>query len=254
MAPRARIAGARRCCYHVANLAGGQGLRFDGMVEARFIRRVNRFAATVDLAGDETLVHVANSGRMRELLVTGRRVLLRPVAGDHRKTAFDLAMVDLGHALASADARLPNRLVYEALRDGRLPQLAGFDRIRPEVRYGESRLDLALCGPAGACYVETKSVTLVEGGAGLFPDAPTTRGRKHMISLSQAVADGHRAAVVFVVQREDADTFSPNDAADPEFGLTLRESLDRGVEAYAYRCRVTEAEVVLTDPLGMRLG
>lgn len=229
-------------------------MRFDGMVEARFIRRVNRFAATVDLGGDETLVHVANSGRMRELLVTGRRVLLRPVAGNHRKTAFDLAMVDLGHALASADARLPNRLVWEALRDGRLPQFAGLDEIRPEVRYGESRLDLALHGPKGACYVETKSVTLVEGGVGLFPDAPTIRGRKHMLSLAQAVADGHRAAVVFVVQREDADTFSPNDDADPEFGLTLRESLDRGVEAYAYRCRVTEGEVVLTDPLGMRLG
>ena len=167
------------------------------MVEARFIRRINRFAATVDLAGGETLVHVANSGRMRELLVTGRRVLLRPAAGDHRKTAFDLAMVDLGHALASADARLPNRLVHEALRDGRLPQFAEFDRVRPEVRYGESRLDLALCGPTGACYVETKSVTLVEGGAGLFPDAPTVRGRKHMVSLTRAVADGHRAAVVF---------------------------------------------------------
>ena len=229
-------------------------MRFDRLVEARFLQRVNRFAATVDLAGDETLVHVANSGRMRELLVTGRRVLLRSVAGDHRKTAFDLAMVDLGHALASADARLPNRLVYEAIRDGRLPQFAEYDETRPEVIYGESRLDLALRGPTGACYVETKSVTLVEGGAGLFPDAPTTRGRKHMISLARAVADGHRAAVVFVVQREDADAFAPNDMADPEFGRTLRESLDRGVEAYAYRCRVTEEEIVLTDSLRVRLG
>ena len=224
------------------------------MVEARFLQRVNRFAATVDLDGEETLVHVANSGRMRELLVTGRRVLLRAAAGDHRKTAFDLAMVDLGHALASADARLPNRLVYEAIRDGRLPQFAGFDQVRPEVTYGESRLDLALYGPAGACYVETKSVTLVEGGAGLFPDAPTVRGRKHIASLTQAVAEGRRAAVVFVVQREDAALFSPNDPADPDFGRALRESMDRGVEAYAYRCRVTEEEIVLADPLPMRLG
>ena len=229
-------------------------MRFDRLVEARFLQRVNRFAATVDLAGDETLVHVANSGRMRELLVTGRRVLLRSVAGDHRKTAFDLAMVDLGHALASADARLPNRLVYEAIRDGRLPQFAEYDEARPEVIYGESRLDLVLRGPTGACYVETKSVTLVEGGAGLFPDAPTTRGRKHMISLARVVADGHRAAVIFVVQREDADAFTPNDTADPEFGRTLRESLDRGVEVYAYRCRVTEEEIVLTDSLRVRLG
>ena len=248
------VAEGRRYCYHVASFEGRGGLRYDSLVEARFLQRINRFAATVELGGSETTVHVANSGRMRELLVTDRRVLLRPVAGNHRKTAFDLAIVDLGHALASADARLPNRLVYEAIRDRRLPQFAGFDEIRAEVTHGESRLDLALRGPTGTCYVETKSVTLVEEGVALFPDAPTTRGRKHMISLARAVACGHRAAVVFVVQRDDADAFTPNDMADPEFGQTLRESMDRGVEAYAYRCHVTEEEIVLADPLPMRLG
>ena len=228
-------------------------MRFEPLVEARFIQRLNRFAATVELEGVEHMVHVANSGRMRELLVEGRRVLLRPVTGPNRKTAFDLAIVDLGHALASADARLPNRLVYEAIRDGRLLQFAGFDEILTEVTFGESRLDLALRGPAGTCYIEAKSVTLVEGGVGLFPDSPTTRGRKHMISLAHAVDEGHRAAVVFVIQREDADTFTPNDYADPEFGQTLRESLEHGVEAYAYRCHVTEEQIVLADALSMRL-
>lgn len=229
-------------------------MRYDSLVEARFLQRINRFAATVELGGSESLVHVANSGRMRELLVTGRRVLLRPVAGNYRKTAFDLTLVDLGHVLASADARLPNRLVHEAIRDGRLPPFAGFDEIRGEVTYGESRLDLALRGPTGTCYVEAKSVTLVEEGVALFPDAPTIRGRKHMISLARAVSCGHRAAVVFVIQRDDADAFTPNDTADPEFSRALRESMDRGVEAYAYRCQVTEEEIILADPLPIRLG
>ena len=252
--PLRHVAEYRRYCYHVASFLRRRCLRYDSLVEARFLQRINRFAATVELGGGETLVHVANSGRMRELLVTGRRVLLRPVAGNHRKTAFDLAIVDLDHALVSTDARLPNRLVYEAIRDGRLPPFAGFDGIRPEVTYGESRLDLALRGPTGTCYVEAKSVTLVEEGVALFPDAPTTRGRKHMISLARAVACGHRAAVVFVVQRGDAGAFTPSDTADPEFGRTLRESLDRGVEAYAYRCHVTEDEIVLADPLQIRLA
>lgn len=223
------------------------------LVEARFIRRLNRFAALVDLGGVETEVHVANSGRMRELLVEGYRVLLRPVARNGRKTAFDLALVDLGHALSSADARLPNLLVYEALAQGGILPLSSYTSFRREVTYGESRLDLALEGPRGRCFVETKSVTLVVEGVGLFPDAPTTRGVKHMNSLCSAVKEGHRAAVVFVVQREDATAFAPNDAADPDFGVALRRAVGQGVEVYAYRCHVTTEEIRLAERLPVKL-
>ena len=227
-------------------------MRYGRLEEARFIRRLNRFAALVDLDGRATLVHVANSGRMKELLVEGRGVFLKPVTGDHRKTSYDLALVDLGHALASADARLPNHLTYEALTEGRLPQFGEYDTFRKEVVYGESRLDLALEGPGGRCYVETKSVTLVVDDTGIFPDSPTSRGRKHMASLSKAVNEGHRAAVIFVVQRGDAKDFAPNDDADPQFGLALRQAMKDGVEAYTYKCRVTTREISLADRLPMR--
>ena len=228
-------------------------MRFGKLVEGRFIRRLNRFAALIDVDRVERTVHVANSGRMRELLEEGRRVLLKPAPGDHRKTAFDLALVDLGHTLVSADARLPNALVCEALEAKMLPQFAGYDHFMREVTYGESRLDIALEGPKGMCYVETKSVTLIEGGTGLFPDSPTIRGRKHVDSLSKAVQEGYRAAVFFVVQRDDAQTFSPNDVADPQFGVALRHALSHGVEVYAYGCRVTTGEIALSDPLPTRL-
>jgi len=175
-----------------------------GLVEGRFLTRLNRFAALVDVDGEQVMVHVANSGRMHELLVSGFRVLLKPQRGDHRKTQFDLALVDLGFTIASADARLPNSLVAEALESGSLPPFKDYPEVRREVTFGESRLDLMLEGPGGRYYVETKSVTLVVDGVGLFPDAPTIRGIKHMHSLAGAVADGHRAAVVFVVQRSDA--------------------------------------------------
>ena len=223
------------------------------LVEGRFKARLNRFLAMVEVDGQEVAVHVANSGRMQELLVPGYRVLLSPRPGAHRKTGYDLALVDLGFALVSIDSRLPNALVAEAFSKERLPQLAEYLEIRREVTLGDSRLDMVLEGPSGKCYLETKSVTLVVGGVGLFPDAPTLRGTKHMHSLAQARQSGHRAAVVFVVQREDCRAFAPHDVADPVFGVALREGIVAGVEAFAYSCRVTEQSIEMGLPLPLRL-
>ena len=222
------------------------------LIDGKFITRLNRFAAMVAVAGQEVMVHVANSGRMRELLVPGQRVLVRPVAGEHRKCRFDLALVDLGFTLASADARLPNALVAEALTEGRLPQFADFPEIRREVTFGESRLDLMLTGTGGCCYIETKSVTLVVEGTALFPDSPTSRGAKHLRTLIQVVEAGHRAAAIFVIQRQDARDFAIYDTADPEFAAGLRAARAAGVEAYAYSCQVTEERITLSDPLPFR--
>ena len=227
------------------------------LVEGLFLERLNRFAALVEVAGEAVMCHVANSGRMRELLVPGYRVLLKPCTGEHRKTQFDLALVELGSglgsSLSSADARLPNALVAEALEMGCLPQFQEYPQVRREVTFGESRLDLLLEGRAGRCYIETKSVTLVVDGVGLFPDAPTIRGAKHMGSLAQAVAAGHRAAAIFVVQRDDVSAFATNDEADPAFGTAFREALAAGVEAFAYSCRVSERAICLSYPLPIQL-
>ena len=217
------------------------------------MERLNRFAALIEIRGRPEMVHVANSGRMRELLHLGRRVLVRPAPGDHRKTQYDLALVDLGCILASADARLPNALVVEALEREALAPFRGYPKVRREATFGESRLDLLLESPSELCYIETKSVTLVVDGVGLFPDAPTSRGVKHLRSLEKAKFEGGRAAVIFVVQRDDAQAFSTNDEADPLFGRSLREVMASGVEAYAYRCRVTEQSITLSDALPLEL-
>jgi sugar fermentation stimulation protein A len=156
--------------------------------------------------------------------------------------------------LVSADARLPNDLVHEALAAGRLPRFSGYHRIQREVFHGRSRIDLALSGPRGRCLIEVKSVTLVERGMALFPDAPTERGRRHLETLAAACRGGERAAVLFVVQRADATSFAPNDAADPAFGAALRAASARGVEVYAYRCSVTRREMTLAGGLPVLLG
>ena len=229
-------------------------MRFDcELVEARFIQRLNRFAALVDMDGDEVMVHVANTGRMRELLTPGRTVLLRPAAKPERKTAFDLMLVDLGFALCSTDSRLPSRLVEEAFLYGRLEQFAGYQEARREVTFEESRFDLMLSSDEGICYVETKSVNLVEDRVALFPDAPTERGRKHLGTLVKAVAAGHRAAAFFVIQRQDADAFRPHPTADPAFAEALRDAKAHGVEVYAYNCRVTRREIAIQRSIPVML-
>ena len=215
------------------------------LVGGLFIARPNRFAAVVSIDGNEEVVHVPNSGRLTELLVPGRPVLLRAVPKPSRKTRYDMALVGLEHTLVSADARLPAALFAEAVAQGRLPRFRGYAVTAREVTLGKSRLDLLLSGPR-SCLVETKSITLVEGGAALFPDAVTERGARHLRTLVQARAEGYEAAVVFVIQRPDASCFVPNDAADPLFGQTLREAARAGVEVHAYACGVALDEIALT--------
>lgn len=224
------------------------------LVEGRFLARDNRFRVTAEVEGREVWAHLPNSGRLGELLVPGRRVLLieRPSAG--RKTGYDLSLVEMEGRWVSVDARLPNDLVAEALRAGKIVPLAGYPILRREVPFGRSRFDFQLEAPDRApCLVEVKSITLVINGLGCFPDAVTARGRRHLEELAGAVDEGYRAAVVFVVQRDDAVGVRPHDESDPDFGRTLRESALRGVEVYACGCRVEPARVAIESILPVHL-
>ena len=222
--------------------------------EAKFVARPNRFTCLMTLGGREVVAHVANSGRMRELFRRENPMYLAPAPSQsRRKTAYDLALVKVDGVLVSADARLPNALVREAIEASGLPAFAGYDSLRPEVKFEDSRVDFLLSGPSGLCYIEVKSVTLVEDGVGLFPDAPTERGRRHVLTLCEAVRQGHRAAVVFVVQRPDADSLAPNCPADPEFCRALVHAVRCGVEVYAHRCRVSLASIELADEIPVEM-
>lgn len=218
------------------------------LVCGRFVRRDNRFRATVVVDGSETWAHVPNSGRLRELFTPDRPVWLAPAADQNRKTAYTLKLVEYAGVLVSVDARLPSPLFEEALAAGRLSSLS-FPIIEREVTRNDSRLDLRLSGPDGACWVETKSVTLVQDGVALFPDAPTGRGRKHLLGLIDAVESGDRAAVVFVVQRPDARCFAPYQEADPAFTAVLRQAAEAGVEVQAYTCWVSREMIAIVGEI-----
>ena len=225
-----------------------------GLKIALFKERLNRFAARVQVDGKEAVAHVPNSGRLRELFVPDAEVYVSPAPSPHRKTAFDLRLVRIDDVLVSCDARLPPTLVAEAHALGRLPQFQGYPTIQKEVTFEESRLDLCFSGPGGRVYVETKSVTLVCNDAALFPDSPTTRGAKHLRTLMKAVEQGHGAAVIFVIQRPDAQSFSPFRSADPDFAATLDEVANMGVAVYAYGCRINMDEITLDARVPVELG
>lgn len=225
------------------------------LVEGLFVARLNRFAVAVAVEGQTARAHLANSGRLRELLVPGAPVLLAPRPRAGRRTPYDLALVRQGTEWVSVDARLPNRLFQEALEGGRLPEWKGARILQAEVQCGRSRLDFLLEGPGPGVrtWVEVKSVTLVQEGYGLFPDAVTARGTRHLEELAFALAQGDRAAVVFVVQRGDVQAFRPHWEADPHFARRLAEVARRGVWVLAYRCQVSPEEARIVEALPVSL-
>ena len=222
---------------------------------ATVIARLNRFAVAVEVAAHRDVAHLPNSGRLEELLVPGTAALLAPRSSPGRKTAFDLALVryPTPDNLVSVDARLPSVLVEEALQAGELAPFLCYPSLRREVRFGDSRLDFMLQGERGFCLLETKSISWVVDGCALFPDAPTERGQRHLRTLIEGRRAGHRAAVVFVIQRSDAYGFSPCRPADPAFAATLVDAAAEGVEVYAYRCEVREDGMRILAPVPVGL-
>lgn len=213
--------------------------------EGVFRRRLTRFSALVERGGREEMAYLPNSGRMRELLLPGRTVLLAEQAPGRRKTRYDLVMVAQDGFLVSVDARLPSVVIQEALKASALPPFAHYHSLRREATFGDSRLDFLLSDGTQDCLLEVKSVTLIREGVALFPDAPTLRGTRHLRTLIRAKQEGYEAAVIFLVQREDALCFRPNDATDPAFGHALRQAREAGVGIYCYRCEIAPEEVRL---------
>ena len=217
-----------------------------GQVEkATFLARPNRFIAHVEVAGERVVCHVKNTGRCRELLVPGAEVWLEKDSNPNRKTAWDLIAVQKGDRLINMDAQAPNKVFAEWAAQWE-PELTA---LRSEVTYGQSRLDFCLETPEGLHYVEVKGVTLEENGHTRFPDAPTERGIRHLQELMRAVAEGHRASAVFVIQMEDVTDFAPNDDTHPAFGTALREAAKAGVQVLAVNCRVTPDSLEILSPV-----
>lgn len=224
------------------------------LLEARFVDRPNRFLTIVRRGGREVEAHLPDPGRLTELLVPGRAVWVRPESGGKRKTRYTLALVRAPSGeLVSLVTTLPNALVGEALEASRITELAGWRVRAAEHAWGKSRFDFLLSFRRRRMLLEVKSVTLVEAGRALFPDAVTARGARHVRELAAALEEGMEAAVLFVAQRRDARSITAARSIDPAFADALAEASAAGVRLLGYRCRVTREEVRLLEAIPVRV-
>jgi len=216
-----------------------------------FIARPNRFIAHVELNGETVVAHVKNTGRCKELLIPGVRVVLYKSDKSERKTLYDLIAVWKGKRLINMDSQVPNMVFKEYLQSGK--HIDGITLIKPEMKYSNSRFDLYVEAGERKIYIEVKGVTLEENGVAMFPDAPTERGVKHLNELVECVNSGHEAWVVFVIQMKDVRYFTPNVKTHAAFGEALVAAERAGVKVLAFDCEVTEDSLKIGKPVEVRL-
>lgn len=220
-------------------------MKYNGIVEGKFIRRDNRFIAQIEINGVVEICHVKNTGRCRELLVEGAEVYLEPSTNPERKTKFSLVTVNKAGRLVNMDSQAPNKVVEEAIEKGWL--FEGITYYRREYTYGNSRFDFYIERGGEKAFVEVKGVTLENDNVVSFPDAPSERAVKHLDELCKAINEGYKAYVIFVVQMSDVDYFVPNEINHKAFADKLIEVSKKGVKVLAYDCKVTRDELALRN-------
>jgi sugar fermentation stimulation protein A len=225
------------------------------LIRGTLIQRYKRFLADVRLENDEIVTaHCTNTGSMMGCKEPGSAVYISRSENLGRKLAYTWELIKADGGWVGINTMHPNKLVPEAVESGVIKELCGYATIRREVKVSaHSRLDLCLEGSNGSCFVEVKNVTLAINGTAAFPDAVSERGTKHLKELMRLKRQGHRAAIVFVIQRGDCDNFRPADEIDNEYGRWLRRAVKAGVEALPYRAKVTAKEIILTERIATKL-
>ena len=228
----------------------------DPLIRGKLIKRYKRFLTDVELPDGEVVVaHCANPGSMLSVNEPGSEVWLSPARNPERKLRYTWEMVRVSETLVGINTSWPNAIVEEAVKDEAIPELIGYATARREVKYGNnSRIDLLLEDPARPpCYVEVKNVTMRRGvasnGPAEFPDAVTTRGAKHLVELADMVAEGARAVMLYLVQREDCTTFDIARDIDPAYDAGLVTAMAKGVEVLCYGCHLSSERITLAKPI-----
>jgi len=224
-------------------------MTYGKIISGIFRQRPNRFVAHVDTEFGPQICHVKNTGRCKELLVNGAQVYLEVNDNPARKTKYDLIAVEKGGLLINIDSQAPNQVAAEYIPT-LFPQ---HSLLRAESGFGNSRFDFYLETQDQRWFIEVKGVTLEDQGVVMFPDAPTSRGTKHLLGLCDSVSMGYRACVLFVVQMAGARYFTPNIKNDPDFAEALREAASRGVKIMAVDCDVTPNSISARQNVPVKL-
>lgn len=218
-------------------------MKYKNTVMGKFVDRPNRFIAHVEINGKVETVHVKNTGRCRELLFEGVSVVLEVSDNPSRKTKYDLIAVyknNLGWI--NIDSQVPNTVVKEWLESGN-SLFKDITYLKPECKYGNSRVDFYLEQGDRKVFIEVKGCTLEIDGEGYFPDAPTDRGVKHLKELAGAVREGYECYVAFVIAMPGIEVVHPNETTDPDFAKAFYEAKEAGVKIIFIECEIEPDEI-----------
>ena len=225
------------------------------LVHGKLIRRYKRFLTDIELDhGEVVIAHTSNSGSMKSCLEEGAEVYLTHVDDPKRKTKYTWEMIKINESWVGINTAIPNVLVYEAVKNNQIEPLKGYTQVKREVKYEDSRFDVYAANENEECYIEVKNVSLKDGEFARFPDAVTTRGKKHLETLIRVKQEGKRAVMVYVIQRMDVEVFTPAFDIDPDYAATLKKAFESGVEIYPIRAVVSPQGIVLGELLPFKLN
>lgn len=226
---------------------------YKNIIPAIFIKRDNRFIATCLVNGSYEKVYVPNTGRCKELLINGVPIYLQLSNDSNRKTKYTLISVYKDDILINIDSQVPNKVIFEGLRDNTLDFGFNINFIKPEKTFNNSRFDFYIEGDSNKGFIEVKGVTLEKNGIAYFPDAPTLRGLKHIRKLIELKKDNYFAAIIFLIQLDGIKLFRPNYLMQRDFALALKDAFSNGVKILCYDSKVTHDGIFLKDRINFDL-
>ncbi len=226
----------------------------DKLIPGKLIQRYKRFLADVTLEDGQTVVaHCTNSGSMKTCIEEGAPVFLSPASDPNRKTKYTWEMIYINGDWIGINTMIPNKLVYDAVVIGEVPKLSGYNMVKREVKFNNSRFDVYAENNNEKCFIEVKNVTMKAGDFARFPDAVTTRGKKHLDTLVEVKRQGMRAVMVYVIQRMDVGKFGMAADIDPHYALALKNAVENGVEVIALQVKVTPEGINIVNELEVEL-
>ncbi len=215
------------------------------LLEGNILKRYKRFLCDVRLKGDQLITsHIANPGSMKTCWQPNWKVLLSYHNNPKRKLKYSVEMINNNKTWIGVNTSIANKLAIEAIDNGTIKELQGYKNIRPEVKIGNSRIDILLTKNQQKCFVEVKSVTMISNNSlATFPDTITERGTKHLKELIKIKKDSYRAVMLYIVQREDVSKFTPAWEIDPNYSKNLKAAFKKGVEILVYQCKLSPKEI-----------
>lgn len=230
-------------------------MKYHKVIEAIFLKRPNRFIAHVLINGVEEIVHVRNTGRCKELLVENAKVILEDCSSNlNRKTKYSLVAVWKDNMLVNIDSQIPNAAVFKAINENRIVGVENLNHIKREVTFGKSRFDIYFENKDQKGFIEIKGVTLEDNNTAMFPDAPTERGTKHVLEMIEAVKQGYRGIIFFLLQMKGPNLFRPNYIMDKSFSDALKLANEKGVEILVYDSIINKDEIIVDKLVNMELS